>query len=48
MTALVKYVDLMNWEEKNEKNEKKFVFVLCLKFAKVYGGFLEWMRAWDS
>ena len=38
MNALVKYFDLKNWE-KNEKNEKKFVFELCLKFAKVYGGF---------
>ena len=28
MKALVKYLDLMNWEEKNEKNEKN-LYLCC-------------------
>ena len=28
MNALVKYFDLMNWEEKNEKNEKFCILVV--------------------
>ena len=29
MNTLVKYFDLMNWEEKNEKNEKN-LYLSCV------------------
>ena len=45
MKALVKYFDLKNWEEKNEKMKKNCI---CVVFEICEGlwGFLEWMRTW--
>ena len=39
MKALVKYFDLMNWEEKNEKNEKNLYLCCAWNLRRFMGGF---------